>query len=144
MVERRGRLLGSDSGELGQTGWIKAEGLKAMPQGGRSDQLHVLQGDVVAPPTEVGMDPLELEQHRLSETGEQLPAGVVHLGHLHHTLTVQQLGQLGQMDIVLVPVDGSYTLDLDGMITRTYTLDQINEGYQDMRDGKNIRGVIVH
>jgi S-(hydroxymethyl)glutathione dehydrogenase/alcohol dehydrogenase len=35
-------------------------------------------------------------------------------------------------------------LDLDGMITRTYTLDQINEGYQDMRDGKNIRGVIVH
>lgn len=35
-------------------------------------------------------------------------------------------------------------LDLDGMITRTYTLDQINDGYQDMRDGKNIRGVIVH
>ena len=41
---------------------------------------------------------------------------IAHLGHLHHTLTVQQLGQLGQMDIVLVPVDGSYTLDLDGMI----------------------------
>ena len=35
-------------------------------------------------------------------------------------------------------------LDLDGMITRTYTLEQINEGYQDMRDGRNIRGVIVH
>ena len=35
-------------------------------------------------------------------------------------------------------------LDLDGMITRTYTLEQINEGYQDMRDGKNIRGVVVH
>jgi L-ascorbate metabolism protein UlaG (beta-lactamase superfamily) len=41
---------------------------------------------------------------------------IAHLGHLHHTLTVQQLGNLGQMDIVLVPVDGSYTLDLDGMI----------------------------
>lgn len=41
---------------------------------------------------------------------------IAHLGHLHHTLTVQQLGQIGQMDIVLVPVDGSYTLDLDGMI----------------------------
>jgi Beta-lactamase superfamily domain len=41
---------------------------------------------------------------------------IAHLGHLHHTLTVQQLGQLGQMDIVLVPVDGSYTLDLDGTI----------------------------
>ncbi|MEY2435199.1 MAG: hypothetical protein QOF97_35, partial [Acidimicrobiaceae bacterium] len=24
-----------------------------------------------------------------------------------------------------------------------YRLDQINEGYQDMRDGKNIRGVIT-
>jgi S-(hydroxymethyl)glutathione dehydrogenase/alcohol dehydrogenase len=34
-------------------------------------------------------------------------------------------------------------LKLDELITRTYPLEQINEGYQDMRDGKNIRGVIV-
>ena len=34
-------------------------------------------------------------------------------------------------------------LDLDGMITKTYPLEGINEGYQDMRDGKNIRGVLV-
>jgi S-(hydroxymethyl)glutathione dehydrogenase/alcohol dehydrogenase len=34
-------------------------------------------------------------------------------------------------------------LKLDELITRTYTLDQINDGYQDMRDGKNIRGVIT-
>jgi S-(hydroxymethyl)glutathione dehydrogenase/alcohol dehydrogenase len=34
-------------------------------------------------------------------------------------------------------------LKLDELITQTYTLDQINEGYQDMRDGKNIRGVIT-
>ncbi len=33
-------------------------------------------------------------------------------------------------------------LDLDGLITKRYSLDQVNEGYQDMRDGKNIRGVI--
>jgi NDMA-dependent alcohol dehydrogenase len=33
-------------------------------------------------------------------------------------------------------------LKLDELITKEYTLDQINEGYQDMRDGKNIRGVI--
>ncbi len=32
-------------------------------------------------------------------------------------------------------------LKLDELITRTYTLDEINDGYQDMRDGKNIRGV---
>jgi NDMA-dependent alcohol dehydrogenase len=34
-------------------------------------------------------------------------------------------------------------LDLDGMITATYPLEQINQGYQDMRDGRNIRGVLV-
>ncbi|MGW4823935.1 NDMA-dependent alcohol dehydrogenase [Streptomyces sp. NPDC004227] len=33
-------------------------------------------------------------------------------------------------------------LKLDELITRTYTLDQINEGYADMHAGKNIRGVI--
>jgi len=34
-------------------------------------------------------------------------------------------------------------LKLDELVTKTYTLDQINEGYQDMRDDKNIRGVLV-
>jgi S-(hydroxymethyl)glutathione dehydrogenase/alcohol dehydrogenase len=29
------------------------------------------------------------------------------------------------------------------MVTRTYSLDELNQGYQDMRDGKNIRGVVV-
>jgi len=34
-------------------------------------------------------------------------------------------------------------LNLDGLITRTYTLDQINEGYEAMRSAENIRGVIL-
>jgi S-(hydroxymethyl)glutathione dehydrogenase/alcohol dehydrogenase len=34
-------------------------------------------------------------------------------------------------------------LKLDEMITRTYTLDEINQGYEDMRAGRNIRGVIL-
>ncbi len=33
-------------------------------------------------------------------------------------------------------------LNLDDMITRQYRLEQINEGYQDMLEGRNIRGVI--
>jgi L-ascorbate metabolism protein UlaG (beta-lactamase superfamily) len=41
---------------------------------------------------------------------------IAHLGHLHHTLTQQQLNDIGRIDAVLVPVDGSYTLDIDGMI----------------------------
>jgi S-(hydroxymethyl)glutathione dehydrogenase/alcohol dehydrogenase len=36
------------------------------------------------------------------------------------------------------------TLKLDELITNTYTLDDINVGYQAMRNGENIRGVIVH
>jgi S-(hydroxymethyl)glutathione dehydrogenase/alcohol dehydrogenase len=35
-------------------------------------------------------------------------------------------------------------LKLDELITRRYRLDEINQGYQDMTDGKNIRGVVVH
>jgi L-ascorbate metabolism protein UlaG (beta-lactamase superfamily) len=40
---------------------------------------------------------------------------IAHLGHLHHTLTQQQLNEMGRVDVVLVPVDGSMTLDLEGM-----------------------------
>ncbi|MCP9274463.1 NDMA-dependent alcohol dehydrogenase [Mycolicibacterium arenosum] len=33
-------------------------------------------------------------------------------------------------------------LNLDDMVTRTYSLEQINDGYRDMLEGRNIRGVI--
>ncbi len=36
----------------------------------------------------------------------------------------------------------SGVLKLDELVTNTYTLDQVAQGYQDMHDGKNIRGVI--
>ncbi len=39
-----------------------------------------------------------------------------HLGHLHHELTSQQLGQIGQLDVVMVAVDGVFTLDFDGVV----------------------------
>ena len=39
-----------------------------------------------------------------------------HLGHLHHTLTPEQLQAIGQLDVVMVPVDGGYTMDIGGMI----------------------------
>jgi L-ascorbate metabolism protein UlaG (beta-lactamase superfamily) len=47
---------------------------------------------------------------------------IAHLGHLHHTLTQQQLNEIGHIDVVLVPVDGSYTLDLEGMIEVLHAL----------------------
>ncbi len=39
-----------------------------------------------------------------------------HLGHLHHTLGPEYLGLIGQLDVVMVPVDGSYTMDQRAMI----------------------------
>ncbi|HZZ55822.1 MAG TPA: zinc-binding dehydrogenase, partial [Trebonia sp.] len=35
-------------------------------------------------------------------------------------------------------------LKLDELVTRTYTLDEVNRGYEDMMAGRNIRGVIIH
>jgi S-(hydroxymethyl)glutathione dehydrogenase/alcohol dehydrogenase len=35
------------------------------------------------------------------------------------------------------------TLLLDELITKTYPIEEINQGYEDMRDGKNVRGVLV-
>lgn len=35
-------------------------------------------------------------------------------------------------------------LKLDELVTRTYKLEEINQAFQDMRDGKNLRGVIVY
>jgi L-ascorbate metabolism protein UlaG (beta-lactamase superfamily) len=41
---------------------------------------------------------------------------LAHLGHLHHTLTPGHLADLGPIDVVMVPVDGAYTLNQDDMI----------------------------
>ncbi len=43
-----------------------------------------------------------------------------HLGHLHHKLDESHLAAIGRLDIVMVPIDGSYTMSLDGVsdITR--------------------------
>jgi L-ascorbate metabolism protein UlaG (beta-lactamase superfamily) len=39
-----------------------------------------------------------------------------HLGHLHHTLTGEQIAQIGQLDVVMVMVDGSYSMDVPGVV----------------------------
>jgi L-ascorbate metabolism protein UlaG (beta-lactamase superfamily) len=42
---------------------------------------------------------------------------IAHLGHLHHTLTQTHLAELGPVDVVMVPVDGTYTLNQDDMLS---------------------------
>ncbi len=39
-----------------------------------------------------------------------------HLGHLHHVLDPADLAWIGQLDVVMVPVDGSYTMDQAAMV----------------------------
>ncbi|MBO0686182.1 MAG: zinc-binding dehydrogenase, partial [Candidatus Dormibacteraeota bacterium] len=34
-------------------------------------------------------------------------------------------------------------LDLKSLVTRTYPLEEVNRGYQDMRDGRTLRGVLM-
>ncbi len=41
---------------------------------------------------------------------------IAHLGHLHHVLTAEHLAQLGKIDVLLVPVDGAFTMDQFDMI----------------------------
>ncbi len=45
-----------------------------------------------------------------------------HLGHLHHTLTDEQVAHIGQLDVVMVAVDGSYTMDVGGVVETLKTL----------------------
>ena len=41
---------------------------------------------------------------------------IAHLGHLHHTLSPEHLTKLGRIDVLLVPVDGGYTLETFDMM----------------------------
>jgi L-ascorbate metabolism protein UlaG (beta-lactamase superfamily) len=47
---------------------------------------------------------------------------IAHLGHLHKILAREQLGALGQVDVLLAPVDGAYTIDQAAMVE---VIDQI-------------------
>lgn len=39
-----------------------------------------------------------------------------HLGHLHHEPTEDQYAMIGRLDVVMAPVDGGMTLDIESMV----------------------------
>jgi S-(hydroxymethyl)glutathione dehydrogenase/alcohol dehydrogenase len=50
-----------------------------------------------------------------------------------------------QYDIVrLLRLYDAGQLRLDELVTARYRLEDVNQGYQDLRDGKNIRGIVIH
>lgn len=48
---------------------------------------------------------------------------IAHLSHLHHSLTREHLAALGQVDVLLAPIDGAYTLSHADMIE---VIEQVN------------------
>jgi L-ascorbate metabolism protein UlaG (beta-lactamase superfamily) len=40
---------------------------------------------------------------------------IAHLGHLHHRLTREHLEELGRIDVLMVPIDGSFTMGVPFM-----------------------------
>ncbi|RZT86844.1 S-(hydroxymethyl)glutathione dehydrogenase/alcohol dehydrogenase [Pseudonocardia sediminis] len=82
--------------------------------------------------------------NKLSTTNVQLPGSILTLfkktvkgslfGDCNPTVDIPKILGLYQ----------SGDLKLDEIITKYYTLEQVNEGYDDLLSGKNVRGVIVH
>ena len=82
------------------------------PQGGPADH-HLQVGDVVI--RSVPTDIRALGAGRISDGNsififEMAGLCMGHLGHLHHVLSPEDLAWLGQLDVVMVAVDGSYTM----------------------------------
>ena len=40
---------------------------------------------------------------------------IAHLGHLHHRLTKEHLEEIGRIDVLMVPIDGSFTMGVPFM-----------------------------
>lgn len=90
------------------------------------------------------------------KAGECVLTGVGHLLHTDVTLNLSMLtlmqktlrgsifgGANPQVDIpMLLSLYQRGKLDLEGMVTRTYALEQVNDAFSDMLAGRNIRGVI--
>src|SRR5215470_16096770 len=80
----------------------------------------------------------------INERAVHFPAGML-IGY-HRQIRGALAGDSNLLyDIpMLLGLYKSGQLKLDELITRKYSLDQVNQAYRDMTDGKNIRGVIIH
>lgn len=88
----------------------------------RAANISGRQGYVLDTDAQLNLSMLALMQKRLQGT---IFGGGTARGH-PRLLSMYQAGKL----------------NIDDMVTRLYRLDQINEGYHNMLEGRNIRGVI--
>ena len=90
--------------------------LRGWKTGGRADHFLVLEDIVVRNvPTDLRSFGFEAFGNSIFifEIGE-LCLG--HLGHLHHEPSDEQYAAIGRLDVVMAPVDGTWTLNIDQMI----------------------------
>jgi S-(hydroxymethyl)glutathione dehydrogenase/alcohol dehydrogenase len=82
--------------------------------------------------------------NKLEEMNIQLPASVLTL--YKKTLKGSLFGDCNPTTDIpkILGLYQSGDIKLDEIITQTYTLDQVNEGYEDLLNGKNVRGVLIH
>jgi L-ascorbate metabolism protein UlaG (beta-lactamase superfamily) len=88
------------------------------PAGGKAEH-HLEVGDVLI--RNVTTDIRNWEGGRIPDGNsififETASLCIGHLGHLHHGLAPEDLAFIGQLDIVMAPVDGSYTMAQDTML----------------------------
>jgi S-(hydroxymethyl)glutathione dehydrogenase/alcohol dehydrogenase len=82
--------------------------------------------------------------NKLNEVNVQLPGSIITL--FRKSLKGSLFGDCNPT-VDIPRILGLYQagdLKLDEIITKTYTLEQVNEGYDDLLEGKNVRGVVVH
>ena len=82
----------------------------------------------------------------LAPMGETAPIDVVDMVRNQKTLTGSYYGSVSPHETFSKIVD-FYTrglLDIESLITRHYTLDQINEGFDALARGEDARGVILY
>ena len=82
--------------------------------------------------------------HPVSEQSITIPAILLTLQEKQLIGSLFGSGNMRKDIPMLMELYTQGQLDLDGLITRTYPLEGINDGYADMNAGKNIRGVLVY
>ena len=73
-----------------------------------------------------------------------IAVGVTDGGHVAQGVDAIRKGGTCVVTGVGRTADRQGRLRLDELVTQTYSLDQINDGYADMHAGRNVRGVLVH
>jgi L-ascorbate metabolism protein UlaG (beta-lactamase superfamily) len=100
--------------------------LRGWGEGGQPARHATMIGDVLIRNVTTDIRATRFDSEALQKDGNSIfifeVAGLCigHLGHLHHPLDETHYAAIGRLDIVMVPIDGTFTLSLAGMseITR--------------------------